>query len=73
MQCMYTTLEAGRCEEKAIMCSCYCVEHNQMVCVSCGGKATHDCDITGRPVCNNDTCSDYDFAAYKHEDERRQL
>jgi len=58
-QCLFKITWAGRCKDNAIDESGYCIKHKDLLCASCGQKATHDCGATsgglicGAPLCND--------------------
>jgi len=63
-KCKYTVHWKGKCDQKTIPGSEYCLEHHEKKCRVCGEQATHDCPVTislvcGTPLCNEHTHKDH--------------
>jgi hypothetical protein len=57
MKCIFELAWVGQCENDAVE-NDYCEEHKDIVCVSCGKKATKQCPETGQLVCGAPLCDD---------------
>ena len=56
-KCKFVKAWIGQCKNDADE-SGYCEEHKEIMCVSCGAKATHECSETGQFVCGFPLCDD---------------
>jgi hypothetical protein len=56
MKCKYQLAWIGQCKNHADK-SGFCEEHKNIVCDSCGEKATRECEETGQFVCGVPLCS----------------
>lgn len=56
-KCKFDKAWIGQCKNEADE-SGYCEEHKDVMCVSCGAKATRECPETGQFVCGAPLCDD---------------
>jgi len=55
-ECIFIKAWIGKCKNKTIDSERYCKEHIDMVCCSCGKKATQECPETSALVCGAPLC-----------------
>jgi len=63
MKCKFNKALIGRCGNEADD-SGYCKEHKDLVCCSCGEKATHECEVLMDKACRAPLCDECEHSIY---------
>lgn len=57
-ECKYYPCYCDQCKATTDPGEEFCEKHIDIMCVSCGAKATSECDYTGQLVCGAPLCDD---------------